>query len=423
LEYKTMEAAMTKTFELKNILLLVVLLLPASLYAGGKETAKPSVPFGEFDAPVHDSVVRGSIPVRGWALDDTGVVSVKIYHGSSRELIYIGDAMCVEGARPDVAVSYPDFPNRTRAGWGFMLLTHLLPNGGNGVFTLHAAATDSEGNQVILGAKTVHCDNANGVAPFGSIDVPGPGEVAFGGRCVNRGWALTPRPNTIPIDGSGIKVWVNGVALGHPEYNKYHRDIASLFPGYANSNGAMGFLYIDTRVYNNGVHTIQWTVTDSAGHGAIIGSRYFLVENRGTGQRPAPVQIPGKTRKNEDPVIVKKGFDKKGRSDLAYPDEAGKIPIEMEELQRLELRFFPADRGSRELMVLGVLPVGSALDARRGIFYWMPGVGFVGRYRLVFGVKEPDGALNRQEVVVNILPLRFRGRQEYNINDRINNRK
>jgi hypothetical protein len=38
---------------------------------------------------------------------------VKIYNGDS----YVGDAVFVEGARPDVEQAYPDHPLNYRAGW------------------------------------------------------------------------------------------------------------------------------------------------------------------------------------------------------------------------------------------------------------------------------------------------------------------
>ena len=59
-----------------------------------------------------------------------------------------------------------------------------------------------------------------------------------------------------------------------------------------NSNGAVGFRTIDTTALANGLHTIVWTVTDSGGVTAGIGSRYFRVSNgvgasdrRGDGRR------------------------------------------------------------------------------------------------------------------------------------------
>lgn len=42
-------------------------------------------------------------------------------------MVYIGSACFVEGARPDVARAYPDYPERTKAGWGYMMLTNMLP--------------------------------------------------------------------------------------------------------------------------------------------------------------------------------------------------------------------------------------------------------------------------------------------------------
>jgi hypothetical protein len=66
---------------------------------------------------------------------------------------------------------------------------------------------------------------------------------------------------------------------GHPTYNQFRGDIASLFPGYANSSGAVGFFVFDSTTLTNGVHTISWSVTDNAGHTSGMGSRYFTVGN------------------------------------------------------------------------------------------------------------------------------------------------
>jgi len=92
------------------------------------------------------------------------------------------------------------------------------------------------------------------------------GGSASGKNFVNWGWALTPRPNTIPIDGSTISVFVDGVNLGNPHYNIYRSDIATLFPGFANSDGAVGYFYIDTTTYKDGIHTIQWSARDDNGN-------------------------------------------------------------------------------------------------------------------------------------------------------------
>jgi len=370
------------------------------VYQGGASSS----PFGEFATPVNNSTVSSSIPVTGWVLDDIEVMNVKIYNGTS----YIGDAVFVEGARPDVEDVYPDYPRNYRAGWGYMLLTNFLPNGGNGTYTLYAKATDAEGNQISLGSKTIICDNANAVKPFGAIDTPGQGGVATGSKYVNWGWVLTPQPNEIPTNGLFINVYIDGVRLGgHPTYNLYRSDIANLFPGYANSNGAAGYFIFDTFGYGNGVHTIQWTAQDNAGNSAGIGSRYFSIQN--SSQRSTPqmkktgsIQTGDFSRNSSEsllnglsqittPIFLKKEFTVDSSPDEIYPNAEGTITIRSHELERLEIFLNPGEVYSKSykgyLLVrneLRSLPIGSYLDGERGIFYWSPGPGFYGNYRFIF---------------------------------------
>ena len=72
-------------------------------------------------------------------------------------------------------------------------------------------------------------------------------------------------------------VYIDGVPVGHPTYNQFRGDIAALFPGLNNSDGAVGYFMIDRTALSNGVHTISWGVTDNAGNAEGIGSRYFTV--------------------------------------------------------------------------------------------------------------------------------------------------
>jgi hypothetical protein len=359
-------------------------------------------PFGSFDTPVNGSTVRSSIAVTGWALDDVAVTSVKIYRdpvageeGKYDGLEYIGDADFVKGARPDVAGQYPGYPNNHTAGWGYMLLTNFMPGNGNGTFTLYAIARDARGNRVTLGTKTITCDNANAVKPFGAIDTPTQGGTASGGKFLNWGWVLTPQPYSIPIDGSTINVWVDGVNIGNPTYNLYRSDIATLFPGYANSQGAVGYFYLDTEAYANGVHTIQWTADDTGGNSDGIGSRYFSINNAGGSRVGAKgpgkaMPAPGKKGIDRTPVVVLKGFDSDIQSEMIMPDQGGVIDVEMKELGRLEIRFrtevFLCLDGAPDFRTLSQtpLPVGSTLDEESNVFYWQPGPGFAGDYEFIF---------------------------------------
>ena len=105
-------------------------------------TESATAPIGFFDTPTDGSTVASSIGVTGWALDDIGVATVKIWRDpvgaeAPGTLVFIGDAVFVPGARPDLESAYPALPLRNRAGWGYMMLTNGLPNS-NGVFKIYA---------------------------------------------------------------------------------------------------------------------------------------------------------------------------------------------------------------------------------------------------------------------------------------------
>jgi hypothetical protein len=384
-----------------------------TVYAAGTDAA----PFGRFETPVHNSTVRSSIPVSGWVLDDIGVESVKIYRKQGGKLLHFGDAVLVEGARPDVETAYPGYPYNYKAGWGFMMLTNFLPNQGNGTFTFHAIARDATGHQVTLGIKTITCDNANAVKPFGAIDTPTQGGEASGSKFINWGWALTPQPNAIPTNGSTINVYIDGVYVGHPVYNLYRKDIALFFPGYANSNGAVGYFYLDTAAYANGVHTIAWSARDNAGNVDGIGSRYFTIQNTGgstaqSARRTA--QSAERTAHSTEPVKIKKGYYLDSKPQPIYPGDRGSITINIKELERIEISLCEGTGGLAPLLgctgflevgsQLRNLPCGSTLDSKNGVFYWQPGPGYLGKYRLIFITREKTGKLTKKYITIKINP-------------------
>jgi hypothetical protein len=429
-----------------------------------------SAPWGSFDTPIQGSTVSSSVPFTGWALDDLGVQDVKLYREEGRSLVYIGDAILVEGARPDVELAFPGYPMNDRAGWGYMMLTNFLP-GGNGTFTIHAVVADLEGHQQTLGSKTIIVDNAHAVKPFGTIDTPAQGGTASGSGFIDWGWVLTPPPNYIPTNGSTIYVYVDGINLGHPTYNLYRSDIAALFPNYANRNGALGYFYLNTTPYANGVHTISWAAVDNAGNVDGIGSRYFTIQNlagnneqgelkdiglmgewKNGGMGLTPAVISSLTRNPNmdllnsfEPLRLQKDYNPESEPETLYPDENGRFTIEIKESDRLVIYLGDHETGNDNDNVgvsplqkdslltpdtepltpenpppgfyhgylvsgsdLKPLPIGSTLDRWRGIFYWQLGPGFSGDYALVFLIEDREGNITRKNIIITVIPKFFR---------------
>ncbi|MCP4147700.1 MAG: hypothetical protein GY757_08110, partial [bacterium] len=374
-----------------------------------------SAPFGEFSTPLEGAVVSSSVAVTGWALDDVEVESVKLYNGTT----YIGDAEFVADARPDIEQAFPDYPQNHKAGWGYMLLTNFLPGGGNGSYQLTAKATDVEGFETVLGTKTITVDNTDSVKPFGAIDLPTQGG-PVDGFFRNVGWVLTPMPNAIPENGSTIRVYVDGVYMGNARYNNYREDISSLFPGYANSDGAGVLFSFETAAFYNGIHQICWVVEDDAGNADGIGSRFFSIENYGT----TPYTIPpnhaadfsfassgGAPVEADVPIAIKKGIGTDPAISNIYRDKTGITEINVSVLEPLEISFDKDVWVLSGYMLVGEemrrLPVGSTLKRNTKRFHWIPGPGFSGTYPLVFVLRTAEGKGIKKTIRVKVHPQSF----------------
>ncbi len=350
----------------------------------------PKPPFGSFDTPANNSTnLAGGFAVTGWTLDDIGVDRVEIWRDragsepvAGNGKVYVGIATFVPGARPDVEALYPSLPLNRRAGWGYMLLSNALPNGGNGTYVLEAIAIDTQGNSASLGRKTVSVNNLASKKPFGAIDTPGQGATISGAAYLNSGWALTPKPSTIRLDGSTITMEIDGVSQGALAYSQFRSDVAGLFPGYNNGATAGGSIPIDSTKLANGMHTIHWIVYDDRGNGDGVGSRYFHVSNAGGAAAPEPA--PPKTS-------AMSAFD--GDRFEAHP------------LDRVEFQLPSAgtDADWTGALIVGdeqrPLPVGSTLGARHGRFSWRLAPGFQGAYDIEF-TNRTTGATHRISVHV-----------------------
>ena len=378
------------------------------------------VPTGQFETPQESSTPHaGSIAVTGWALDDVAVTRVSIWRDpvpGESGLIFIGDAIFLDGARPDVQAAYSSYPLNTRSGWGYLMLTNSLPNRGNGTFTLHAIAEDVDGHSVELGRKTIVCDNAHSAAPFGAIDTPGQGQIVSG-LVANFGWVLSPFPSFAdPPHGGAVTVFVDGVPVGSPAGWAARPDLVAQFPAgeYPGIDSALGVFGLDTTALTNGVHTIHWIVTATAGGTSGVGSRFFTVSN-GTAP-PGPAVETSRLRASVSETIVgiddapvdrlqlhgRSGFDLDAPL-VEYAPIDGRIRVPARELDRIELHLPQPALGEyvgylRSATQLLPLPIGSHFDLSSSIFTWMPGAGFSGAYDLVFVLSSAGRAIRRHEV-------------------------
>jgi uncharacterized delta-60 repeat protein len=371
-----------------------------------------AAPTGSFDTPTDGATgVAGSIAVTGWAMDDVQVSRIRIYRdpvaGEGSAQVYIGDGVFVDGARPDVQALFPNFPLNTRAGWGYLMLTNFLPNLGNGTFKLYAYADDVEGHTTLLGTKTITCANNSATAPFGALDTPAQGEVISGTAYNNFGWVMSPGTRRADVPGGGtVQVLIDGINVGTPGGWVARADLTSLFPlaqfsGVSNAAAALTF---DTTTLTNGVHTIAWIVTANSGGSSGVGSRFFTVSN-GAMLKAEPA-VAGLRAEAVRPGIItgRRGFDLNAPFQTYDTGPDGRVTIEAEEIDRIELRLEEIEgiEGSARRLEgalrvggrLGPLPVGSTLDAASGTFVWMPGPGFLGSYDFVFGGRDVRVVLN-----------------------------
>jgi len=417
-------------------------------------------PAGQVDTPLAGAAgLQGAIAVTGWVVDDVGIAGVGVYRQcltfdvaencqdlAGARLVFVGEASVVAGARTDVEALYPTMPAANTAGWGLLVLSNMLPNiptsnptgGGVGTFTFYALATDREGHQVVLGRNildhtptTVTVANNTIAKPFGAIDTPAPG-ATVSGTLNNFGWALTPDAGAgtmIPLDGSTIYAFVDGVPVGRATYNLCrgtvgnpvpatslcNDDVSGIFrPGGVFRNldagrGPIGLRPIDTTTLSNGLHTISWGVSDTGGRIEGIGSRYFTVLNPASdvALESAARPVGDEPRAASDaaalPVAVRTGFD------LSQPFEMAEVvngvaTVTVPQLGRMELHVPGVSRVS--LMANGSVraaPVGLAVDPVTGVVTWAVGPAHFGTYRLRLEVVPPGASREAVFVTVDVV--------------------
>ncbi len=353
-------------------------------------------PFGNVDTPVDGATgVTGSIGLTGWAVGEAGVTGVRVFRRPvppepPDAEVFIGNAVFVRGARPDVAATYAVYPNSDMAGWGYLMLTNMLPNGGDGTYSFSIYADDANGSTRLLGARTITCSNSTAVTPFGAIDTPAQGQTV-NGLVTNFGWVLSRGPRRAdPPAGGTVNVVIDGVVAGSPAGWTGRSDIAALFPAatYPGIGTALGVFSFSSTGLANGVHTIAWGVTDSQGGAAGIGSRYFTVSNGAAVTGPAATGVAQMALpalfQAVGPLEGRRGYHLDAPFRQYRPDATGVVTVQSEELDRVELRLDAIAGALKQGGTYVSLPAGTRIDPETGVFTWQLGVGFVGAYEFLF---------------------------------------
>ena len=197
------------------------------------------------------------------------------------------------------------------------------------------------------------------------------------------------------------------------DYNHHRDDVSSTFPGLANTDGPVGFRMLDTTLLADGIHTIEWVVTDNLGAAVGIGSRFFNVNNQGTALALGADAGRQATLLDTAPVStvrVRAWRDSDPGARVLRTDEDGVRDLTMRALDRVELDLSPGDSSECRATYVGYevvrgelrkLPVGATLDAA-GVFYWHPGPAFLGAYELLFVRTDCAGARQRIPVRVSL---------------------
>jgi hypothetical protein len=301
-----------------------------------------------------------------------------------------------------------------------MLLSNVLPNGGNGTFTISAYADDIEGHRSLLGRKTVTFDNTASPFPFGTIDVPIQGGTVSG-TFDNQGWILAQPGRSIPFDGSTIRLFIDGAE--QPQVAGYgfpRPDVARLFPfpTYANANGPAVRFTFDTTPLADGLHTIVWVVADDLGVIEGIGSRYMNIQNGSASQAAMPAALEARSAAEvralpEATAFVweRLGLDQ-GSWSLGF---AGGVTHEIQTARgarvevALDTWWWSGGCGPFAGYLLtgdvaAPLPPGASLDGEAGMFRWLPPIEFAGTYEFVFVRRTCSGREERIPLRVTIGP-------------------
>ena len=304
---------------------LAALVVTAGL-SGGAALADNLPPFGSVDSPgASQTAVSGSLPVAGWAADDSGLID---------HIDILVDGRIVAGAvgsghpstgiyglsRPDVFAVFPDVPNSGTSGFLANIDTTAFTDG---VHVISVRAFDREGASAVLGSRTVQIiNNGANLPPFGFLDSPldkasilcsPDSPFVDSGTCpqpcfptgvdglsvpvsyyknIVSGWALDVGSRLDHGQVSYVELMIDGQLIANTRrdcvktgrvmtncYGVNRPDVAQAFPGYVNADNS-GFVFIFSLVQDSGNGLFNVIMPDLFGfpvfHGLIGGGKHTL---------------------------------------------------------------------------------------------------------------------------------------------------
>ncbi len=242
-------------------------------------------PIGVIDTPTENQTVSGIVQVSGFVLDMHAVSEIDLLidgNPTNRAEMNL--------PRVDVLEIFPTYYGSPTAQPGF--LTSFLARGlSDGLHTVSISVIESaDPTPHVVATVDVNVDNTLNQAPFGYIDIPGPGGLqgATGSFPVT-GWALDDIAVDhidFLIDGQIVSGSVGSGAPSPAVYGTPRPDVAAAFPDVPNSLYSGYQANIDTTKLDDGAHLLKVRATDNQGASRGLGSRAIQVANNGQNLGP-----------------------------------------------------------------------------------------------------------------------------------------
>lgn len=233
------------------------------------------------DSPISNTNISSELNIRGWALDNSGIESVKAYIDNK----YVKE-LKIGINRPDVNDIYPGYLEGINSGFEDII---DMNNYTDGEYTLTIKVM---GNSGIEQTQSIRFKKEKKISML-NIDLPLT-DSKFGNQIKIRGWAL---------NSSGvkeIKLYVDGKFVDEIQYGIERTDVDKAYPGYKNGKDSGFEGYINMEKYK-GKHTIR---IEAIGNDNTIQAKQINVYS-GKKQSLLRVDLPKLESSYNDSVVIR----------------------------------------------------------------------------------------------------------------------